>query len=367
MVEHRNVTRLFAATEGEFGFNERDVWTLFHSFAFDFSVWELWGALLYGGRLLIVPHLTARSGRELYQLLCREGVTVLNQTPSAFAQLMQAQEQCPQLKHSLRQVIFGGEVLEVGRLRAWVERNGAEQPRLVNMYGITETTVHVTYRRLLREEIESQGGSLIGRPIGDLKVYLLDRRGQPVPLGVVGEIYVGGAGVARGYLNRPELTAQRFVPDPFSAESSARMYKSGDLGRWRADGTIEYLGRNDDQVKIRGYRIELGEIEAALRQYPAVAEAVVLAREDEPGEKRLVGYVVARVGAAPSAEVLREHLLGVLPQYMVPSAFVVLEGLPLTGNGKLDRRRISPRTRAASTRRRAGKWKRCWRGSGNRS
>src|SRR6185312_12432704 len=184
MVEHRNVTRLFAATEGEFGFNERDVWTLFHFFGFDFSVWELWGALLYGGRVVIVPHLTARSPREFYQLLCREGVTVLNQTPSAFGQLMQAQGELPGLKQALRVVIFGGEALEVGKLRPWVARNGVERPKLVNMYGITETTVHVTYRSLSREEIESARGSLIGRPISDLKTYLLDRHGQPVPIGV---------------------------------------------------------------------------------------------------------------------------------------------------------------------------------------
>src|SRR6185437_3988666 len=346
MVEHCNVTRLFAATESEFGFSERDVWTLFHSFAFDFSVWELWGALLYGGRVVIVPHLTARSPREFYQLLCRGGVTVLNQTPSAFRQLIEAQGACPQLKHTLRVVILGGEALEFHKLRPWVERNGVEQPRLVNMYGITETTVHVTYRALSREEIETERGSLIGRAIPDLKTYLLDRQGQPVPIGVAGEIYVGGAGVARGYLNRPELTGERFLPDPFSTEPNARMYKTGDLGRWRADGAIEYLGRNDEQVKIRGYRIELGEIEAALLRQEAVKEAVVLAREDEPGEKRLVGYVVARdraataSAAALSAEVLREHLKGVLPQYMVPSAFVVLETLPLTTNGKLDRRAL---------------------------
>src|SRR6185312_13427806 len=341
MVEHRNVVRLLAATESWFGFGRQDVWTLFHSFAFDFSVWELWGALLYGGRVVIVPHLTARSPQEFYRLLCREGVTVLNQTPSAFAQLIEAQSQCADLKHALRVVIFGGEALEFRTLRPWVQRNGAEQPQLVNMYGITETTVHVTYRRLTQEEIESERGSIIGRPIPDLKVYLLDRQGQPVPIGVVGEIHVGGAGVARGYLNRPELTEQRFVTDPFSAEPKGRMYKTGDLGRWRADGTIEYLGRNDEQVKIRGFRIELGEIEAQLARHAEVKEAVVLAREDVPGEKRLVGYVIARdAAAAPSAESLREHLKGVLPEYMVPSAFVALEVFPLTPNGKLDRRAL---------------------------
>jgi amino acid adenylation domain-containing protein len=304
MVEHRNVTRLFTATQQWFGFNERDVWTLFHSYAFDFSVWELWGALLYGGRVVVVPYLTARTPRDFYRLVCDEGVTVLNQTPSAFAQFMEAQAQPKEEQsHALRVVIFGGEALEFRMLRPWVERNGAEQPQLVNMYGITETTVHVTYRLLSAAEIATERGSLVGRPIGDLRVYLLDRHGEPVPIGVPGEMYVGGAGVARGYLNRAELTAERFLKDPFSEAGEGRMYRTGDLGRWRADGTIEYLGRNDQQVKIRGFRIELGEIEAQLVRHPQVKEAVVIAREDMPGdwsrgsgdvpsgEKRLVGYV----------------------------------------------------------------------------
>jgi amino acid adenylation domain-containing protein len=341
MVEHRNVVRLFAATEQWFGFGERDVWTLFHSYAFDFSVWELWGALLYGGRVVIVPQVTARSAREFYRLVCEEGVTVLNQTPSAFSQLIEAQGQCTDQKHGLRVVIFGGEALEFRTLLPWVEQNGIEQPQLVNMYGITETTVHVTYRRLSQEEIEAERGSIVGSPIPDLRMYLLDRQGQPVPIGVAGEIYVGGAGVARGYLNRAELTAERFLPDPFSAEPKARMYRSGDLGRWRPDGTIEYLGRNDDQVKIRGFRIELGEIEAQLTMHPQVKEALVIAREDAPGEKRLVAYVIPREPSSlPRAETLREHLKETLPEYMVPSAFVTLDSFPLTSNGKRDRRAL---------------------------
>jgi amino acid adenylation domain-containing protein/FkbH-like protein/thioester reductase-like protein len=343
-VAHCNVTRLFEATRQWFEFNEQDVWTLFHSFAFDFSVWELWGALLYGGRLVVVPYLTARSAQEFYRLVCEEGVTVLNQTPSAFAQLIDAQAHSAGHRHALRVVIFGGEALELRMLRPWVERNGADKPQLVNMYGITETTVHVTYRPLSKEDIESEGSSLIGGTIPDLRAYLLDRHTQPVPIGVVGELYIGGAGVARGYLNRPQLTAERFIADPFGADGDGagcgvgRLYRTGDLARWRADGTLEYLGRNDNQVKIRGFRIELGEIEAQLWQHPQVKEAVVLAREDEPGEKRLVGYVVARSGqAAPSVEGLRSHLKGVLPEYMVPSALVLLANLPLTTNGKLDR------------------------------
>jgi len=301
MIEHRNVIRLFIATNQWFNFNERDVWTLFHSFAFDFSVWELWGALLYGGRLVIVPLPTARSTQEFYRLLCNEGVTVLNQTPSAFSKLIDVQARSDE-KHALRVVIFGGETLELRTLRPWVARNGAEHPQLVNMYGITETTVHVTYHRLTKQQIESERGSLIGKPIPDLKAYLLDRQLQPAPIGVIGEIYVGGRGVARGYLNRPELTSERFVADPFSADAQSRLYKTGDLGRWRSDGSIEHLGRNDHQVKIRGYRIELGEIEAQITGHAQVKDAVVLAREDEFGEKRLVAYVVAnRSGASELA------------------------------------------------------------------
>jgi len=348
MVEHRNVTRLFAATAQWFNFNERDVWTLFHSFAFDFSVWELWGALLYGGRVVVVPYLTARSPQEFYRLVCESGVTVLNQTPNAFAQLINAQTRSEEKQHSLRAVIFGGEALELYTLRPWVERNGAQRPQLVNMYGITETTVHVTYRPLSWEEIDSERGNVIGKPIPDLQVYILDRHRQPVPIGVTGEMYVGGAGVGRGYLNRPELTSERFVHDPFSGDPQARMYKTGDLGRWRPDGVIEYLGRNDHQVKIRGFRIELGEIEARLSRHSQVKEAVVIAREDVPGEKRLVAYVVVdRSSTEPSVEELRSHLKGTLPEHMVPAAFVILERLPLTPNGKLDRRALpAPELRA---------------------
>jgi acyl-CoA synthetase (AMP-forming)/AMP-acid ligase II/acyl carrier protein len=273
--------------------------------------------------------------------VCDEGVTVLNQTPSAFAHLIEAQAQDEQRKHSLRVVIFGGEALEFRTLRSWVQRNGAGKPQLVNMYGITETTVHVTYRPLSEEEIKLERGSLVGKPIPDLRTYLLDLERQPVPVGVVGEIYVGGAGVTRGYLNQPQLTAERFITNPFDDEFAGRLYRTGDLGRWRADGTIEYLGRNDGQVKVRGYRIELGEVEAQLARHPEVRDAVVLAREDVPGQKRLVGYVIPRdPAAAPGVEALRAHLKTVLPEYMVPSAFVILESLPLTPNGKLDRRAL---------------------------
>ncbi|MDY6947304.1 MAG: amino acid adenylation domain-containing protein [Pseudomonadota bacterium] len=340
MVEHGNVVRLFAATDEWFRFDERDVWTLFHSIAFDFSVWEIWGALFYGGRLVIVPYLTARSASDFYGLICDEQVTVLNQTPSAFAQLSNAQADARRAKHRLRLVIFGGEALELRELRGWIDRNGTETPRLVNMYGITETTVHVTYRSLSRRDIETEHGSLIGGAIPDLGVYILDRDMQPVPVGVPGEIYVGGAGVARGYLKRPELTAKRFIDDHLSGEKRSRLYRSGDLGRWRADRSIEYLGRNDQQVKIRGYRIELGEIEAALLRHVGIRDAAVMAREDSPGDKQLVAYVVPVEGLSLDPLELRSHAAELLPDYMLPRAFVALPDLPLTPHGKLDHRSL---------------------------
>ncbi|HEV3051065.1 MAG TPA: amino acid adenylation domain-containing protein, partial [Longimicrobium sp.] len=332
LIEHRNVARLFSATDAWFGFGPDDVWTLFHSYAFDFSVWELWGALLYGGRVVVVPQLVSRDPEAFHALVQREGVTVLNQTPSAFRQFIQADgERGGEL--ALRNVIFGGEALEPASLREWVERRGADTPRLVNMYGITETTVHVTYRLLSREDVFGGSGSPIGRAIPDLRLYVLDPAQRPVPIGVPGELYVGGAGVARGYLNRPELTAARFVDDPFAP---GRLYRSGDRVRWVADGTLEYLGRLDEQVKIRGFRIELGEIEAALRQAPGVRDCTVIVREDETGDRRLVAYVVGEA----AAEALRDRLRQSLPEYMVPSAFVALDALPLTANGKLDRKAL---------------------------
>ncbi|TKC90315.1 amino acid adenylation domain-containing protein [Trinickia terrae] len=344
MVEHRNVVRLFAATHARFGFGPGDVWALFHSFAFDFSVWEIWGALLHGARLLIVPYLTSRSPRDCYALLCEAGVTVLNQTPSAFRQLIAAQGET-QREHRLRQVIFGGEALELAILKPWFERAVNARTRLANMYGITETTVHVTYRAITASDVldgERQAVNSVGAPIPDLGVYVLDEARRLAPIGVTGELYVGGAGVARGYLNRPALTAERFVADPFGADPSARLYRSGDLGRWLPDGSLEYLGRNDDQVKIRGFRIELGEIEAALTGADGVREAVVVARQEAgdvhaPGDRRLVAYYL---GELREAGALRAQLLASLPEYMVPSAYVHLDRFPLTPNGKLDHKAL---------------------------
>ncbi|MFK3651163.1 amino acid adenylation domain-containing protein [Lysobacter enzymogenes] len=346
MVEHGHVARLFAATDAWFGFGDSDVWTLFHSFAFDFSVWEIWGALFHGGRLVVVPELCARVPSEFYALLARERVTVLNQTPSAFRALIAAQGASDEA-HALRTVIFGGEALELHTLLPWIERNDCERTALVNMYGITEITVHATYRRLREADIRQARGSVIGCAIPDLRLYVLDANLQPAPAGVAGELYVGGHGVARGYLNRAGLTAERFLRDPFCGDADARLYKTGDLGRWLPDGDLEYLGRNDFQVKIRGFRIELGEIEAKLAACAGVREAVVIAREDAPGDKRLVAYVVAHAGADASAPALREALSRDLADYMVPGAFVVLDALPLTTNGKLDRNALPAPDQAA--------------------
>ncbi|WEY87761.1 non-ribosomal peptide synthetase DhbF [Bacillus subtilis] len=340
MIPHQNVTRLFAATEHWFRFSSDDIWTMFHSYAFDFSVWEIWGPLLHGGRLVIVPHHVSRSPEAFLRLLVKEGVTVLNQTPSAFYQFMQAEREQPDLGQalSLRYVIFGGEALELSRLEDWYNRHPENRPQLINMYGITETTVHVSYIELDRSMAALRANSLIGCGIPDLGVYVLDERLQPVPPGVAGELYVSGAGLARGYLGRPGLTSERFIADPFGPPGT-RMYRTGDVARLRADGSLDYVGRADHQVKIRGFRIELGEIEAALVQHPQLEDAAVIVREDQPGDKRLAAYVIPSEETFDTAE-LRKYAAERLPDYMVPAAFVTMKELPLTPNGKLDRKAL---------------------------
>jgi len=339
LVEHKNVVRLFAATQSWYNFNANDVWTNFHSIAFDFSVWEIWGALLYGGRLVIVPYWLSREPQSFYDLLCSEKVTVLNQTPSAFRQLINVEKSDdgqPQL--SLRLVIFGGEALELQSLKPWFERHGDKSPQLVNMYGITETTVHVTYRPLTIKDLDSSG-SVIGCSIPDLQMYILDDNLQPVPIGVQGQMYIGGAGLARGYLNRQQLTWERFIPNPFNHQQEGLLYKTGDLACYLPNGDIEYLGRIDNQVKVRGFRIELGEIETILNSHPQIQQAVVIATEDLGGNNRLVAYLVKENETLTTSQV-RKFLQLKLPEYMVPSIFVLLESLPLTPNGKVDRKAL---------------------------
>jgi nonribosomal peptide synthetase DhbF len=330
---------LFNAVDENLHFNSSDVWTMFHSYAFDFSVWEIWGALIYGARLVIVPHLVARAPEEFCDLVYKEGVTILSQTPSAFQHFMTADEALSLgEKLKLRAVIFGGETLEFQGLERWFARYGDRLPAMINMYGITETTIHTTYQRVTQGLVE-YSASLIGSPLANYRTYVLNEYLQPAPVGVLGELYIGGEGVARGYLNLPGLTAERFLPDSF-AQPGSRMYRTGDLARWNKDGSLEFGGRADQQVKIRGFRIELGEIEAALKEITGVAQAVVIAREGKSGEKQLLGYAVPSPEATIDPTALRHGLAKVLPDYMVPAAIMQLDKVPLTVNGKLDVRAL---------------------------
>ncbi|MFE9326301.1 non-ribosomal peptide synthase/polyketide synthase [Nocardia sp. NPDC052278] len=344
VIPHRNVLRLLDNTRCHFEFGPSDVWTLFHSYAFDFSVWELWGALLHGGTLVVVDYYTSRSPQQFLELLAAERVTVLNQTPSAFYQLIAAEP----AELALRYVIFGGEALEPQRLVGWFARH-PRSPRLVNMYGITETTVHVSFRPI---EAGTGSASVIGGAIPGLVVRVLDARLRPVPVGVPGEIYVSGGQLARGYLGRPALTASRFVADPY-AGNGALAYRSGDLARWTADGELEYLSRADQQVNLRGFRIELGEIEAALLDASAaVREVAVVVRSDLVDEPRIVAYVVG-FDAVDRAQ-LRQQLARRLPEHMVPAAIVAVDRIPLTVNGKLDRAALPAPEFEATTYRKPG-------------
>ncbi|HEX7029136.1 MAG TPA: amino acid adenylation domain-containing protein, partial [Gammaproteobacteria bacterium] len=335
MVSHRNVIRLFDANAGWLKANGSDVWTLFHSFAFDFSVWEIWGALLHGGCLEVVPRDVARSPEAFHDLLVERGVTVLNQTPSAFRQLMQADARRGQALPALRMIVFGGEKLDFASLAGWIERHGDEAPELINMYGITETTVHVTFRPVRRPDL-GVAGSMIGVPLPDLYVRLLDERGRPVPPGVRGEICVGGDGVTRGYLNRPKLNAERFIRDPYAGDEDARLYRSGDFARLMPNGELCYLGREDDQVKIRGFRIDLGEIAAALRAIDGIDDAVVVPRKSAHGEPRLFAYYTTEGPALRPESELRRELAARLPEHMLPAQLIRLREIPVNANNKVD-------------------------------
>jgi amino acid adenylation domain-containing protein len=378
LIPHANVVRLLLAAQPACGFGPADRWTLGHALSFDFAVWELWGALVGGGCLVLLPALLRRSPAALWALLVRERISVLNQTPAAFQLLLEAALAAPAGAGSLRLVIFGGEALDAARLAPWVAQFGVRQPQLLNMYGITETTVHVTRRWLTADDVAvARGGSRIGSGLADLALYVRLAGGQPAPLGVPGELYVGGAGLARGYLGRPDLTAERFVPNPFlemnderrtttddratDDQPVVRLYKTGDRVRWLANGELEYLGRLDQQVKLRGYRIELGEVAAALRAHPGVRDAVAALGRGADGGARLVAYVVQGVGGRdqgpgdasvradrdpprPLIPDLRSWMKTQLPDYMLPAAYVLLERLPLTAHGKLDRAALPPPT-----------------------
>ena len=333
MVEHRNVVRLYFHQGSLFDFNNRDIWTMFHSPCFDFSVWEMYGALFFGGKVIIVPRLTARQPEKYLQLLKARNVTILNQTPTAFYSLA-AEEQDHTNNHlHLKYVIFGGEALHPLKLKNW--KNKYPGTRLINMFGITETTVHVTYKELEDEDIH-QDLRCVGGPIPTLSAYIMSNHLKLLPTGIMGELCVGGAGVSRGYLNRPTLTAEKFIENPYS--QGERLYRSGDLAKIPETMDIEYLGRKDHQVQLRGFRVELGEIEYRLLQHQDIKEAYVMDREDKTGDKYLCAYIVSEKDV--KAPGLKEFLAQNLPEYMVPSYFVPLAALPLTTNGKVDRRAL---------------------------
>lgn len=343
MVEHQQLSHLFTATAGLFEFNAQDVWTLFHSISFDFAVWEIWGALVYGARIVIVPEDITRASDEFYHLLCTEKVTVLNQTPGAFNALLNArngQANDGQL-NALRYVVLSGEALDAQAIRRWHESHFNSNTRLINMYGITEITVLGSFCDV-SDAGQSTSAVSIGKPLANTPFYILDKHYRPVPVGVSGEIYVGGGQVARGYWQQPELNDQRFIDNPFwqdQPDLAKRLYRSGDLGCWREDGTLEYHGRNDFQVKIRGYRVELGEIESHLHACANVRDVVVVARDDAI-KRQLVAYIVPASDTGLSLGPLQNDLASRLPHYMLPSAYVILPELPLTTNGKVDARAL---------------------------
>ncbi|MTD53401.1 non-ribosomal peptide synthetase [Amycolatopsis pithecellobii] len=332
-VPHRNIGALLSATSADLNLSAADTWTLFHSSAFDFSVWEIWGALLSGGTLVVVPYFTARDPEEFHDLLVRHRVTIVNQTPSAFSALNEVdQRRAGDL--AVRLVIFGGEPLDVRILPGWLRRH--PRCRVVNMFGITETTVHVTSQTVTPREVAA-GSRSVGRALPGWSVSVRDTAGRVQPFGVPGEIYVGGAGVASHYLNQPDLTADRFVTDSVTGQ---RVYRSGDLGRLRQDGRLDHLGRIDSQVKVRGFRIELGEIRSVLLEDPRVTDAVVVLDDDgDAADVRLAAYVVA--SPAASTMDIRRRAAKYLPEYMVPAAVTLVSELPLTVNGKVDTSKLA--------------------------
>ncbi|MFJ3880268.1 non-ribosomal peptide synthetase [Streptomyces sp. NPDC090077] len=336
VVPHRNVLALVDATEEDFGLGPHDVWTMFHSSAFDFSVWEIWGCLLTGGRLVVVPYWITRDTDRFHELLAEQHVTVLSQTPSAFGQLVAA-DRDSDVRLAVRLIVFGGEPLDTRMLLPWFTRYPPASCRPVNMFGITETTVHVTAETITPESA-LRGSRCVGRPLPGWSVSVRDDRGHLLPAGAAGEIWVGGAGVADGYLGQPELTAERFVLAP---SGRGRIYRSGDKGRLLPDGRLEHLGRIDSQVKLRGFRIELDEIRhVLLSSADVLAAAVALDPGDQgdPTTARIDAYAVLRAGARP-AEVL-SHARRTLPDYMVPTTLTPVEAIPLTINGKLDASRL---------------------------
>jgi amino acid adenylation domain-containing protein len=344
-VRHGNVTALFDACSRLFSFNADDRWLLFHSMAFDFSVWEIWGALSTGAELVVLPYWTARTPVETARVVRDRGITVLNQTPTAFGALTAAVLGEGIDLPELRYVVFGGEKLTPAVVRPWAKRFGLDRPHLINMYGITETTVHATFHRLTEDDLAAED-SVIGRPLPGFAYRIVTDDGRDAAPGEQGELWLAGPQVSEGYLNRPELTAERFTTHPAQdgAEPPPRYYHSGDLVSRRTGGDLVYQGRADLQVKLRGHRIELSDVEAAVRTHPEVVDAVVWVHEFAPGDSRLVCAYTAQAaeeGTGPDARALRAHVKTVLPSYMQPSQYLALPELPRTINGKADRASVA--------------------------
>ena len=340
MVTHRNVARLFGTLGSQIDFRQTDTWTLFHSYAFGYSAWELFGSLLHGAKLVIVPEEARTDPQALYNLLKQHEVTVFSQTPSAFRQLLL--DECFARSNdelSLRLIVFSGEAVVTADLQSWYRRHGDSGPQLINTYAITETGGQVALRAYAGNSVDADKSRNIGLPLPDTQVFILDENLLPVPTGETGELCVGGPGLSRGYINQPELTAEKFLEVELPGHGTVRIYRTGDQARILANGEIEFLGRTDNQVKVRGYRVEPGDIEACLATHPNVREAAVVLRSDGSGEPRLVAYLVSGK-AQPSISDIRSHLEQSLPDYMVPALFVFMDQLPLNPSGKLDRKAL---------------------------
>lgn len=346
-ITHRNVVRLMTEASVIYDLGAEDVWTMLHSYAFDFSVWEMWGALLFGGRLVLVEDEMARVPDELLDLMDREGVTVLSQTPSALAALAGADESRPAGLDRLRLIVLGGERLDPATLSGWFARRGDQQPRVVNMYGITETTVHVTYCPITAQDAAADAGSPIGLPLPDLDISLRDEDGAPTPVGEAGEIWISGPGLARGYFGDDDATARSFRMAAWGPGDHRRTYLSGDLARADADGRLFYVGRRDEQVKVRGYRVELGEVGAALKAHPDVIDACVATDTGDSVGSRLLAWATVRPGG-PGTDGLRAFLADQLPGHMVPNELRTVDSMPLTPNGKVDRKALLEQARATT-------------------
>ncbi len=333
MLCHRNIVRLIKNKDFQFDFNEDDVWTMFHSVAFDFSVWELYACLLYGSKLILVPETTAKDPKKFLQLLRDEKVTVLNQTPTYFYNLLDRELLNEDSTLCIRYIIFGGEALKPNLIKPWKEKYPST--KLINMYGITETTVHVTFKELNEQDL-LLSDSNIGKPIPTLKAYVMDKYLHILPYGIEGEMCISGLGVCKGYLNRPELNEEKFVVNPYNPDEI--LYHSADTAILDKNGDLHYLGRIDNQVKIRGFRIEIGEIETKLLKHPNISKCVVLPKKNGDTDSYLVAYIVA--DEELSSNDLKLYISKLVPEYMVPSFFVFLNKMPLTSNGKIDRKKL---------------------------